>query len=328
MDTRATAPEWMDDAGVAEGGYREGAFLYAGSDGKLTSLNAGTAGHALVMNSSGKAPEWKAAASGVAKDGYTAGDFLYAGGRGELTTLSAGRAGQVLVMDADGTAPEWAAAGGVAKDGYTAGDFLYAGGRGELTTLSAGRAGQVLVMDADGTAPEWGSATKPYSIGDFAHGGIVFWVDETGQHGLVCAKEDQSERIRWYGGTNGNTQAKGDGVYAGKANTVIIIAAQVAIGDDGVTYAARICNELQITEGDKTYGDWYLPSNHELNLIYQNVRTINTTAGNNRGSDLSNAYWSSTEIDNDGAWKMDFSDGRGVDTNKSTTSNVRAVRAF
>ena len=329
MDTRATAPEWMDDAGVAEGGYREGAFLYAGSDGKLTSLNAGTAGHALVMNSSGKAPEWKAAASGVAKDGYTEGDFLYAGGRGELTTLSAGRAGQVLVMDADGTAPEWTdAAGGVAKDGYTAGDFLYAGGRGELTTLSAGRAGQVLVMDADGTAPEWGSATKPYSIGDFAHGGIVFWVDETGQHGLVCAKEDQSERIRWYGGTNGNTQAKGDGVYAGKANTAIIIAAQVAIGDDGVTYAARICNELQITEGGKTYGDWYLPSNHELNLMYQNVRTINTTAGNNRGSDLSNAYWSSTEIDNDGAWKMDFSDGRGVDTNKSTTSNVRAVRAF
>ena len=378
MDTRATAPEWMDDAGVAEGGYREGAFLYAGSDGKLTSLNAGTAGHALVMNSSGKAPEWKATASGVAKDGYTEGDFLYAGGRGELTTLSAGRAGQVLVMDADGTAPEWTdaaggvakdgytagdflyaggrgelttlsagragqvlvmdangtapewtdAAGGVAKDGYTAGDFLYAGGRGELTTLSAGRAGQVLVMDADGTAPEWGSATKPYSIGDFAHGGIVFWVDETGQHGLVCAKEDQSERIRWYGGTNGNTQAKGDGVYAGKANTAIIIAAQVAIGDDGVTYAARICNELQITAGGKTYGDWYLPSNHELNLMYQNVRTINTTAGNNRGSDLSNAYWSSTEIDNDGAWKMDFSDGRGVDTNKSTTSNVRAVRAF
>ena len=280
MDTRATAPEWMDDAGVAEGGYREGAFLYAGSDGKLTSLNAGTAGHALVMNSSGKAPEWKATASGVAKDGYTEGDFLYAGGRGEFTTLSAGRAGQVLVMD------------------------------------------------ADGTAPEWGSATKPYSIGDFAHGGIVFWVDETGQHGLVCAKEDQSERIRWYGGTNGNTQAKGDGVYAGKANTAIIIAAQVAIGDDGVTYAARICNELQITAGGKTYGDWYLPSNHELNLIYQNVRTINTTAGNNRGSDLSNAYWSSTEIDNDGAWKMDFSDGRGVDTNKSTTSNVRAVRAF
>ena len=317
---------------VAKGGtnissYREGDFLYANSDGELTTLTKGTAGQVLSMNGRETAPEWKAAATGVAKDGYKAGDFLYAGGRGELTTLSAGRAGQVLVMDTDGTAPEWAAATGVAKDGYKAGDFLYAGGRGELITLSAGRAGQVLTMK-DSETPEWGSATKAYSIGDFVHGGIVFWVDETGQHGLVCAKQDQNASVRWFGGTNGNTQAKGDGVYAGKANTTIIITGTVSIGDDNATYAARICNELEITVGDKTYGDWYLPSNHELNLMYQNKRTINTTAGNNRGSDLSNAYWSSTEIDNDGALKTDFSGGRGVETNKGSTSNVRAVRAF
>ena len=317
---------------VAKGGtnissYREGDFLYANSDGELTTLTKGTAGQVLSMNGRETAPEWKAAATGVAKDGYKAGDFLYAGGRGELTTLSAGRAGQVLVMDTDGTAPEWAASSGVAKDGYTAGDFLYAGGRGELITLSAGRAGQVLTMK-DSETPEWGSATKAYSIGDFVHGGIVFWVDETGQHGLVCAKQDQNASVRWFGGTNGNTQAKGDGVYAGKANTTIIITGTVSIGDDNATYAARICNELEITVGDKTYGDWYLPSNHELNLMYQNKRTINTTAGNNRGSDLSNAYWSSTEIDNDGALKTDFSGGRGVETNKGSTSNVRAVRAF
>ncbi len=272
-------------------------------------------------------------AVGVANGGtnmssYRPGDFLYSNSDGELTTLSAGRAGQVLVMDADGTAPEWAAAAGVAKDGYTAGDFLYAGGRGELTTLSAGRAGQVLVMDADGTAPEWGSAIKAYSIGDYAHGGIVFWVDETGQHGLVCAKEDQNASVRWFGGTNGNTQAKGDGVYAGKANTTIIIAGTVSIGDDNATYAARICNELKVTEGSTTYGDWYLPSNDELILMYQSKREINTTAGNNRGSDLSNAYWSSTEIDNDEAFKIDFTDGSRDNTSKATTSSVRAVRAF
>ena len=109
-----------------------------------------------------------------------------------------------------------------------------------------------------------------YSVGDFAQGGIVFWVDETGQHGLVAAKEDQSTGVRWYAGTYGNTQAKGDGPFSGEANTSIIIAAQVAIGDDGSTYAARICNELQVTEGGKTYGDWYLPSKEELNLMYQN----------------------------------------------------------
>ena len=109
-------------------------------------------------------------------------------------------------------------------------------------------------------------ATIPtYRVGDFAQGGIVFWVDETGQHGLVCAKSDQSGGIRWYAGTHGSTQAKGDGPYSGEANTAIIIAAQVAIGDDGNTYAARSCNELEITERGKTYGDWYLPSKFELN---------------------------------------------------------------
>lgn len=137
-----------------------------------------------------------------------------------------------------------------------------------------------------------------YSVGDFAHGGIVFWVDETGQHGLVCAKEDQSTGVRWYAGTYGNTQAKGDGPYAGEANTSIIIAAQVAIGDDGSTYAARICNELKITESGKTYGDWYLPSKDELKLMYQNKGTIDATATSNGGSGFASAYyWSSNDND-------------------------------
>ena len=35
-----------------------------------------------------------------------------------------------------------------------------------------------------------GTTVTTYSVGDSAQGGIVFWVDETRQHGLVCAKED------------------------------------------------------------------------------------------------------------------------------------------
>jgi hypothetical protein len=168
-----------------------------------------------------------------------------------------------------------------------------------------------------------------YSIGDFAQGGIVFWVDEAGQHGLVCAKEDQSTGIRWYAGTFGNTQAKGDGPYAGESNTSIIIAAQVAVGDDGGTYAARICNELQITEGGKTYGDWYLPSKVELNLMYQNKATINATSGLNEGTSFANAYyWSSTEVNINFAWFQFFVDGEQIFYEKNVTYSVRAVRAF
>ncbi len=168
-----------------------------------------------------------------------------------------------------------------------------------------------------------------YSVGDFAQGGIVFWVDETGQHGLVAAKEDQSTEVRWYAGTYGNTQAKGDGPFAGEANTSIIIAAQVAIGDDGSTYAARICNELQITEGGKTYGDWYLPSKEELNLMYQNKAVIDATAGANGGSGFAYApYWSSTEKSNGFAWLQYFDKGSQYYSEKDITSRVRAVRAF
>lgn len=175
--------------------------------------------------------------------------------------------------------------------------------------------------------------TKTYKVGDFAHGGIVFWVDETGQHGLVCAKEDQSTGVRWYAGTNGNTQAKGDGPYAGKANTSIIIAAHAAIGDDGNTYAARICNELKITEGGKTYGDWYLPSCEELTLMYENKSIINSTAIANGGSSFveesSKYYWSSTENDNSSAWGKNFKFSVNAPGSKNNASwCVRAVRAF
>ena len=198
---------------------------------------------------------------------------------------------------------------------------------GSETIVSAGA--NISVTGSGTTANPYVVNATTYSVGDFAHGGIVFWVDETGQNGLVCAKQDQSTDVRWYAGTYGNTQAKGDGPYAGEANTSIIIAAQVAIGDDGSTYAARICNELQITEGGKTYGDWYLPSKEELNLMYQNKATIDATAGANGGSGFASAYyWSSTEDGSNYAWNQGFGYGGQYYNGKVTTYRVRAVRAF
>ncbi len=97
------------------------------------------------------------------------------------------------------------------------------------------------------------SGTTNYSVGGFVQGGIVFWVDETEQHSLVCAKEDQSTGVGRDAGSWTYTQVKGNGTDAGEANTTIIIAAKVYFGNDGDMYAARICNQLQITEGGKTY---------------------------------------------------------------------------
>ena len=172
-------------------------------------------------------------------------------------------------------------------------------------------------------------AAHTYSIGDFAFGGIIFWIDDSGKHGLVCTKEDQSAAERWDGGTNGNTRSLGDGAFAGEGNTFIIIATTAAFGDDGNTYAARICNELQVTEGTSTYGDWYLPSSYELHLMFQNKDAINTTATGNGGTAFAaSSYWSSTEATFNGAKIIDFTDGTDSAQSKNNTHGVRAIRAF
>ena len=169
-----------------------------------------------------------------------------------------------------------------------------------------------VIRQSDGTL-----ALRQYKIGDMAQGGIVFYIDESGEHGLVADTVDLSTGIRWYAGTFGNTQAKGDGPFAGEMNTAIIISSQVAIGDDEGTYAARLCAELQ--KGG--YGDWYLPSKEELNLMHTNLHLAGL------GGFASVYYWSSNEFNNLSAWARNFanSDHHFI---KNTSYRVRAVRSF
>lgn len=170
---------------------------------------------------------------------------------------------------------------------------------------------------------------KTYQIGDFVQGGIVFWVDETEQHGLVVANVNQSAAMRWHAGTFGNTHAKGNGLYAGKSNTSIIIPSIIAIGDDGDNFAARLCNDLQIIQDGVTYGDWYLPSRLEMNLIYQSRSAVNTTAAANSGDSLVNdVYWTSTESSDNSAYGLDFSNGQESTIFKTFANSVRAIRSF
>jgi len=167
-------------------------------------------------------------------------------------------------------------------------------------------------------------AVKKNSVGDFAQGGIVFWVDETGQHGLVCAKQDHDSYVK-YSEDYTHIAANGDGPFSGEMNTTLILA---NLGPGG-TYAALICIRLQITENGKTYGDWYLPSKSELNLMYQNKAVINATAIANGGGTFANEYyWSSTDGGWHHAWGQNFLNGVQISDDKTSLSYVRAVRAF
>ena len=158
-------------------------------------------------------------------------------------------------------------------------------------------------------------------IGESYGGGIVFYVYDGGQHGLIAATADQSTGTRWYGGSYTNTRARATGLGAGLKNTAAIIANQATV--DGNAFAATVCNEYSVTVNGVTYGDWYLPSKHELNLLYLQKNVV--------GCFVLNSYWSSTENPIPGpgyAWSQDFDLGDPGSDSKDVAYPVRAIRVF
>jgi hypothetical protein len=188
--------------------------------------------------------------------------------------------------------------------------------KGGTGLTAAGTSGQVLTSTGSGTLTWSGT----HYIGESYGGGIVFYVYDNGKHGLIAATSNQnSSGIRWGSTNNTNTRARGDGVGAGLKNTAIIIASQGAV--DGNAFAATVCNEYSVTVDGVTYGDWYLPSKHELNLLYLQQNVV--------GGFANGYYWSSTERDDYYAWLQSFINGGQLFDNKlGGNHRVRAIRAF
>ena len=155
-----------------------------------------------------------------------------------------------------------------------------------------------------------------HTIGESYGGGIVGYVYENGQHGLIVAPTESSVQLPWsaYPQTNTQTLAIANGVGAGKANTVIIIISQ-GLGGSINPNAASFCNEYSITVDGVTYGDWYLPSISELSLVH--------SAGL---SFPHYQYWSSSEYDATEAYYISY--GSIFANSKSSWSWVHAIRAF
>ena len=184
-----------------------------------------------------------------------------------------------------------------------------------VTSLEASKTYYVraYAINAEGTA--YGHivsfTTLAHKIGDEYQGGIIFYINSTGQHGLIAAKQDQSTGIQWYNGDYIKTGATGTGIGNGKSNTTKIVQAQGA----GI-YAAKLCDDLVLNG----YNDWFLPSKEELNLLYKNLI----------GGFFSNDYyWSSSEYSNYVAWSLySYNGNQNSSSTKINTYRVRAVRAF
>ena len=196
-------------------------------------------------------------------------------------------------------------------------------GQGGVTTAGSG----INVTGAGTVAsPYVVSTTSPcgLAIGQTYQGGIIFYLDASGCHGLVAAPTDQSipPGAAWHDGSDKDTRAYGSGLFEGKYNTYMIYRVQ-----SGLTSAAAICQNL-ILGG---YNDWYLPSIEELNKMCQNIGQVNVLGLGNVGGFANTSYWSSTEYDNKNyysAWRQNFNDGYQRNNDKYITHYVRAVRAF
>jgi hypothetical protein len=159
-----------------------------------------------------------------------------------------------------------------------------------------------------------GNGDNNLAIGQSYQGGIIAYIDSTGQHGLIAATADQSEGIQWWNGTNIVTGATGTAIGTGSANTDAIIAAQ-----GSGSYAASIARDYN----GGGYTDWFLPSKDELNQLYENKTAISGFENDD--------FWSSTEYDINFAWTQFFSNGFQYYSSKGFSNYpvyVRAVRAF
>lgn len=153
------------------------------------------------------------------------------------------------------------------------------------------------------------SQTLPYYIGLPFGGGVVFYIDGTGHHGLIAATGNQLSGTQW--GCYGTLIGTSPEIGSGQANTTAIVN---SCNEAGI--AARICDDL-ILNG---YSDWFLPSKDELSQMYNQRWVIGGLVGT--------YYWCSSEYDANRAYSKDFLNSTQSWPAKTNGYNVRAVRAF
>lgn len=207
------------------------------------------------------------------------------------------------------------------------------------------------------------AAVPTHTVGDLYQGGIIVFLEDNGQHGLIAATHDQNPLdgngdmvgVAARPGACCDYGASNHGLYGGAPNTAYIIARQ----GNGI-YAAKVANDYSVQgdgesactgdefslltnngNGDELppvsetcYSDWYLPSNVEM-LIVQRAMTAGQVAIDPAPFHL---YWTSTQnkvIGSQNSMLLELLgyQGSSIDPQSATLPDgtpmrVRAVRRF
>ena len=161
-------------------------------------------------------------------------------------------------------------------------------------------------------------------IGDYHEGGIVFYIDESGEHGLVASVSNigsfKWEPTSWGASSwNNYTYILGTEIFFGfgESNTDNIIS-QLPISNVQQSAAAK-ANQHQFSG----FNDWYLPSKEELELMYYHLNDENTFSNGE--------YWTSSQYDINAVWTymVNLSNNTGGNyKSKGENAIVRPIRSF
>ncbi|MBI3133204.1 MAG: hypothetical protein HYZ14_00870 [Bacteroidetes bacterium] len=167
------------------------------------------------------------------------------------------------------------------------------------------------LVGADLTIADGNTVTLPlqtHFIGEHFEGGIVVWVDSTGQHGLIAATADLA----------------GTYVFEVTPNDLVVLATSLTDGQANTIALIAVVGQYTAAEACDTYAgggftDWYLPSAYELELLGMSNYVMGSSALTH-----STYYWSSTQD----ATSAGFSTYRvrNVTFDISVTSELNALK--
>ena len=180
------------------------------------------------------------------------------------------------------------------------------------------------------------SSNSKHYVGEFFGGGIVYYVFDKGQHGLIASLTDLPTAL-WGDSTIYVDSATS--YYDGFSNTLAIYNSAPGVwSGQGVYYQGASFSCVNYNAGG--FNDWYLPSITELNLLYdaaymlcmklRNDSVINTLNPSGFNRYLDTQYWSSTQpwAKINIALMKSFMNGAIFNYNKENISAVRAIRRF
>ena len=156
------------------------------------------------------------------------------------------------------------------------------------------------------------TSVESHYVGEFFGGGIVFYVDDEGKHGIITTIIDKNTRKQYKSETFILTSAVRDGIAAGKFNTDRL---NETIGTEST--------DDQVGENfrDANLGDWHLPTRYDLIKLYRNRAVIGGYTEFALG-------WKSTEVSSVNEWYRSFITGGEFSNGKDDGVYIRVIRKF